>query len=695
MTASTFDSRADRERLDALRQTLDRHNYLYYVLDKSELPDADYDALYRELLALEARHPDWVTFDSPSQRVGAAPAAGFQTIRHPQRLYSLDNVFNPAELRAWQERLAKQADIDSQRLRYVAELKIDGLAISLVYENGALRYGATRGDGLEGEDITASLKTIRSIPLRAPVTGMLDAPFELPERFEIRGEAFMPTQSFIRLNEEQRAKGQKEFANPRNAAAGSLRQLDPQIAASRQLDAFFYGVTPLSGETGASTQWERLAWLRAMGFKTSPACAACNSIEAVQDFIAHWEGRRAELSFATDGAVVKVDDLALQDALGYTAKSPRWAVAWKYPPEIRQTRVEAIELSVGRTGVITPVAIMSPVFISGSLVQRASLHNFDELAARDVRVGDVVRLQKAAEIIPEILDVVLGERPDPPPAPVSPPTQCPACQTPVVRREGEIALRCPNRSECPAQLANRLEHWASRAAMNIDGLGPALIEQLLNAELASSPADLYQLTPESLMTLDRMAAKSAQNVYEAIQASRQRPLASVLFGLGIRHVGKETALALAQRFHSVDALMEASIEDLAAVDGVGALVAESVALFFADADNRILIDALRARGVRLAESPSQADAALSDALAGKTLVLTGTLPTLKRAEAETLIRRHGGKLSSSVSKKTDFVLAGESPGSKYDKALALGVAVLDEAAFLSLLASAAPDERGS
>lgn len=689
MTVIPPDADAAHARAQTLRHALARHNYCYYVLDRPEIADADYDALYRELIALEAAYPHLITPDSPTQRVGATPAAGLLTIRHPQRLYSLDNVFSEGELRAWQDRLFRQADMPEHALAFVAELKIDGLAVSLVYEDGCLVYGATRGDGLQGEDITAALKTIRSLPLRVPVNPDTSGQQAIPHRFEVRGEVFMPVAGFLRLNAEQREKGLKEFANPRNAAAGSVRQLDPRVAASRPLDAFFYGVTPLEGDLPAATQWQRLAWLQAMGFKTSPACDQCASLEAALAFIQNWEHRRGDLPFATDGVVIKVDDLRWQDALGYTAKSPRWAVAWKYAPEICHTRVEAIEWSLGRTGVITPVAVMTPVAISGSWVQRASLHNADELAAHDVRVGDTVRLHKAAEIIPEILGVMLEHRPDPPPPPTEPPSQCPACHTPTVQLPGEVALRCPNRAGCPAQLASRLEHWASRAAMNIDGVGPALIEQLLAHEKIASPADLYRLTPEDLMTLDRMAEKSAQNVYQAIQASKTRPLASVLFGLGIRHVGKETAQALAKRFLSIEALAQAAPEVLAEVDGVGLLVAQSIAAFFADPANQALMADLRTLGLPLADEPVHDHAPHSQVLTGKTFVLTGTLPTLTRAEAEALIRAHGGKLSSSVSKKTDYVLVGESPGSKYEKALTLGVATLEEAGLRSLVGDTA------
>jgi DNA ligase (NAD+) len=686
----TLNDLAVSDRIQTLRDRLNHHNYRYYVLDASEISDAEYDVLYQELKQLESEHPDLVTPDSPTQRVGAEPLSQFRQVTHINRLYSLDNAFSIADLQNWEERMKRAIPENRHReMAYVAELKLDGLAVSLIYEDGIFVQGATRGNGQVGEDITQNLKTIRSIPMRIPVQ---PGSVPVPKKLEVRAEAIMPIKSFFRLNEERKLKGEPEFANPRNVCAGSMRQLDPKIVAARNLDALFYaGIIIEDGNhPPMQTHADMLDYLEKLGFKLNPARRRCATLEEVVAFIEEWKHKRIDTGFTTDGAVVKLDSLALQEMLGYTAKSPRWAIAYKYPAEIQETEIIDIELSVGRTGVITPIAIMKPVQLAGTTVQRASLHNFDELAKKDVRVGDTVRVQKAAEIIPEVLGVELSKRPEGTVA-IEPPQQCPICHSPTVRYPGEVAIRCSNPSGCGAQRKNRLEHWVSKHAMDIDHVGPALIEQLVTMQLVDSPADFYRLTVEDLLKLDRKAEKSAQNAYKAIQASKERPFYCLINALGIPHVGKETAILLAQNFPEIDILAGATVEQLIGIEGIGPKVAESIVGFFENVENQNLLTDLRALGVNLASKDAcdtmQAVVDEGHPFFGKTFVLTGTLPTLTREEAETKIRLAGGKITSSVSKKTDYLLLGENPGSKYDKALKLNVAVLEEAEFLHLLQS--------
>lgn len=680
MTTVIHDSPA--QEIEALREAINRHNYLYYVKDAPEITDAEYDALYRRLVDLEAQYPLLVTPDSPTQRVGDQPLPEFQRVKHPLPMYSLDNAFTEGDLKAWEERMLRLLGEGArQELDYVAELKIDGLAVSLIYENGVFVRGATRGNGETGEDISQNIRTIRSIPMKIPVTGETPA----PERLEVRGEIFMPVESFLRLNEERRLKGEAEFANPRNAGAGSVRQLDPRMTASRNLDAYFYAANILQdGHITMESQWETLEYLEKLGFKINPGRCRCGGLAQVLEFIHEWADKRKTLPAATDGVVIKVSCFSFQRELGHTAKSPRWAIAWKYPPEIKETVVEEIMPSVGRTGVITPIAIMTPVQLSGTTVQRASLHNYDELEKKDIRVGDTVKLHKAAEIIPEVLEVVPGKRP-PGTEAISVPDKCPECGTPTVRREGEVAWRCPNRGGCPAQVLGKLEHWVGKSGMDIDGVGPALLEQLINAGLIETPADLYKLSVEDFLTLARMAEKSAQNACNAVQSSKNRPLWRLVNALGIRFVGSETSILLAGEFGSIEALKNARLDDLEAIEGIGPKVAESVVEFFGNETNRILLDELGRLGVNLEHQAESAEAPASTKLAGQTFVLTGTLPTLSREEAADLIRRNGGKVSGSVSKKTSYVLAGENPGSKYSKAEQLGVTILSEDDFLEKL----------
>ncbi|MBY0402867.1 MAG: NAD-dependent DNA ligase LigA, partial [Cyanobacteria bacterium] len=553
------------EKLEALRHQLASHSYQYYVLDNPLIEDSEYDSLYRALVELETKYPELITPDSPTQRVGDVPSKGFVQATHEVRLYSLDNAFNDLELKAWEDRLLRnlpsQEPSQSSLVDYMAELKIDGLAVSLIYEEGVLVRGATRGNGLVGEDITQNLKTIQSIPLKIYS--------DVPKRLEVRGEVFMPIQSFLALNEERRRLGEPEFVNPRNAGAGAVRQLDSKITASRNLDGFFYSAHVLEADDGFDfeSQEHLFECLGKWGFKTNPNNRPCKTLQEAIDFIHHWDKERHTLPYATDGAVVKVNSMAAQRALGFTAKSPRWAIAFKYAPEVQETQVIRIELSVGRTGIITPVCIMEPVFLSGSTVQRATLHNFEELAKKDVREGDTVRVQKAAEIIPEVIEVVLSKRPNPLPPAFPEPLACPVCQSPVEKIPGEVALRCSNLSGCGAQRKNRLEHWVSRAAMDIDGVGPALIDQLVDRGLVNSPADFYALTLENLLSLERMATKSAENALNAIEASKKRPFSALLFALGIRHVGKETAMILARRFGHLEALSAATLETLSEIEG--------------------------------------------------------------------------------------------------------------------------------
>jgi len=666
--------------IQQLRDKLGHHNHLYYVLDQPEIPDAEYDRLYRQLVDLEAAHPELVTSDSPTQRVGAQPLRIFQQVKHPVRLYSLDNIFDEAELTDWEARLKRQLDRPLEaELDYVAELKIDGLAMTLLYEDGLLVRAASRGDGVTGEDVTPNIKTIKSIPLRIPTSNKIKQ--SMPHQLEVRGEVFLPISSFLKMNEEQKLLGKPEYANPRNAGAGAVRQLDSRITAARNLDAYFYGAVILDNtySDAPKTQWETLEWLKALGFKVNPGRQHCKNLKEVLKFIHDWDQKRHDLPVATDGAVVKLNSLSDQKNLGYTAKAPRWAAAYKYTPETAETEVLEIEFSMGRTGVITPVAIMAPVFLAGSTVQRASLHNFEDLEKKDVRIGDTVKIHKAAEIIPEVIEVILDKRPKST-AVITPPETCPVCNTPVMKIPGEVALRCPNRTGCPAQVLGKLEHWVSKGALDIDGVGPALLEQLVNRGLIETPADLYKLTIDDFLSLERMAQKSAENAFQAIQASKQQSLARIINGLGIRHVGRENAILLAQTLGSIEAIQDAPLEMLAAIPGVGPRIAESIQVFFADYSNQQLIGQLEAAGLELKDEQFKPMAvATTGAFAGKTVVLTGTLPTLDREAAADLIRAAGGKISGSVSKKTDYVLAGENAGSKLDKAEKLGVAVISEA----------------
>lgn len=653
-----------QERLEELRQEINRHNWLYHSQDAPEISDAQYDALMRELLELEAQFPDLVSPDSPSQRVGGTILDGFTTVVHPTPMLSLDNAFSPEDLRAFDQRLQRLLGVAPD---YVVELKIDGLAVALEYEDGVFVRGATRGDGTVGEDITANLRTIRALPLR----------LKEPVSIRVRGEAFMPRPAFEALNRVREEQGQPLFANPRNAAAGSLRQLDPKIAASRQLDLFVY--TLEDAQTYGDSHWQAMDWLEKVGFKVNPQRQHFQDIEAVIEYVETWQVKRAELSYATDGMVIKVDNLDLQDQAGFTAKSPRWAIAWKFPAEQGQSRIKDITLNVGRTGAITPTAELEPVQLAGTTVSRASLHNEDYIRDKDIRIGDLVIVQKAGDIIPEIVASIKDKR-DGNEIIWQPPAQCPACGSDSVRVEGEAARRCPNPG-CPAQIRERVIHYASRGAMDIDGLGPAVVDALFRAQLIKDVADLYTLQAEDLEKLERMGKKSAANLVSAINDTKNRPLERLLFGLGIRFVGAKAAKLLAQHLGSIEALLNASQEQLTAIPEIGEKIAESVVRELADEEMRHLIQRLQAAGV----NTIQEQAVGGGPLEGKTFVLTGTLENLTRAQAQKLIEDQGGKVTGSVSAKTDYVVAGEKAGSKLEKARELGVTTLDENQFQELL----------
>ncbi|KKI91398.1 NAD-dependent DNA ligase LigA [Bacillus sp. SA1-12] len=654
-----------------LYELLNTYNYEYHVLDQPSVPDSEYDRLLQELIKLEEEFPELKSPDSPTQRVGGAILESFQKVVHRTPMLSLGNAFNEQDLRDFDRRV-RQAVGDE--VQYVAELKIDGLAVSLRYENGYFVQGATRGDGTTGEDITENLKTIRSIPLR----------LKQELTFEVRGEAFMPKKSFEKLNELRLQNEEEPFANPRNAAAGSIRQLDPKIAAKRNLDIFVYSIADLGG-TGVERHSDALDLLEQVGFKTNKERRICENIEEILSFIEGIQEKRATLSYDIDGIVIKVDSLAQQEELGYTAKSPRWAIAYKFPAEEVTTKLIDIELSVGRTGVLTPTAILEPVRVAGTTVQRASLHNEDLIREKDIKIGDTVVVKKAGDIIPEVVNVLVdhrtGEEQD-----FSMPTHCPACESELVRIEGEVALRCIN-PQCPAQIKEGLIHFVSRNAMNIDGLGERVVAQLFQEGLIKDVADLYRLTREQLLDLERMGEKSTDNLLRAIEQSRENSLERLLFGLGIRHVGAKAAKTIAQVFESIDQLKQASKDDLIAINEIGDKMADSVVTYFENPDVQHLVDELKSLGVNtLYKGPKLVKPEESDSfLAGKTVVLTGKLEQLTRNEAKEGIERLGGKVTGSVSKSTDLVVAGEAAGSKLNKAQELNIEVWDEARLLEEL----------
>jgi len=702
MGVTSMDRQQAAKRIEELRQEINYHNYRYYVLDQPVISDAEYDRLMQELISLEEQFPDLVTPDSPSQRVGAPPALGFESYTHRQPMLSLNNAFGDEELLAFDQRIKRMLGLRyEEEIEYVAELKIDGLAVSLTYENGRFVRGATRGDGYTGEDVTANLKTIKSIPLtmlnparsgaisstaqsvQLDTASKEDAPyagssgFAIPRIVEVRGEVFMLHEEFRRINREREEAGEPTFANPRNAAAGSVRQLDSSVTARRNLDIFCYGIGYIEGINFA-THWDVLQALKAWGFKVNPNTRLCRNLSAVRDFVAEWSERRETLGYDIDGVVVKVNSLDLQNRLGYVARSPRWAIAYKFPATQETTVIRDIIVQVGRTGALTPVAIMEPVEVAGVTVSRATLHNEDEIRRKDIRIGDTVVVQRAGDVIPEVVQVIKEKRtgnervffmPD----------KCPVCGGDVERLEGEAVARCVNLA-CPAQIKERIIHFASRGALNIEGIGPAQIDQLVEKGLIRDPADLYYLKMDDLLTLERMGQKLASKILDAIQRSKRTTLPRLLYGLGIRHVGEHVAQVLADHFGSLDAIINATEEELSNVPEVGPVIAKSIAMFFSQQSNRQVIEKLYKAGV-VPEAPTRA----GNRLEGKTFVFTGELRSMTRDEAEETVRRLGGRVSSSVSRNTDFVIAGPGAGSKLEKARELGIAVLNEDDFLKII----------
>lgn len=689
LAAQTSDPAA---RIEALRREIEHNSYLYYALDAPAISDGAFDSLMHELRALEAKHPELIDPSSPTQRVGGYVGEQFAPIQHERRMYSLDDAMDAGELDEW---LGRVEDFFGEIPPLVCELKIDGSSVAFTFENGRLLKAATRGDGTTGEDITVNVRTVRDVPLRLRDEA-LSAIRDTEEPIELRGECYMPKSSFESLNAAAEANGKSGFANPRNAAAGSLRQKDPQVTAHRDLSTFVYAVGD-ERKLALDTQWDLLQWLKRAGFHVNPDIELVHSAEEVHAFCERSLERRNALPYEIDGVVVKVNSFAQQEAMGYTARAPRWAIAFKFPPEEKTTLLHDITVQVGRTGKLTPVAELDPVRVAGSTVARATLHNEDEVRRKDVRVGDTIIVRKAGDVIPEILGPVLYLRP----ADAQPwemPRVCPSCQSPVVHEEGEVDYRCIS-IDCPAQAAERLIHWASRGAMDIDGMGEEIIGRLIESGRVTDVADYYTLDVVELSMLDmgrvnkdgapiRLGETVAKKLMAAIDESRTRPLARSLFGLGIRHVGKTMAEALAAAFPSIDALMAANEEELAAVEGVGPKIARCVYLFFRTPDNVAVIERLRKHGVSLEDDVQAAEEdALPQTLAGLTFVLTGSLTQsgMTRDEAGAALKARGAKVSGSVSKKTSYVVAGEAAGSKYDKAIALGVPVLDEDALLHIL----------
>ena len=689
---SLFSADDPAARIAALRREIEHHSYQYYALDNPTISDGAFDSLMADLRALEAAHPELVTPDSPTQRVGGYVGEQFAPVVHEQRMYSLDNAMDLGELDAWMERVREACGGSLPPL--CCELKIDGSSIALTYEDGLLARAATRGDGTTGEDVTVNMRTVRDVPLRlreearaaiAPGVGGL----------ELRGEVYMPKKSFELLNAAAVSDGRQPFANPRNAAAGSLRQKDARITQNRDLSTFMYAIAD-ERALAVDGQWELLQWLREAGFHVNPDVRLCESAEEVRDFCRVAIERRDALPYEIDGVVVKVNAFSRQRALGFTARAPRWAIAFKFPPEEKTTLLRDITVQVGRTGALTPVAELEPVVVAGSTVARATLHNLDEVHRKDVRVGDTVIVRKAGDVIPEVLGPVLSLR-SPEARVWEMPSVCPSCGSPVVRDAGEVAFRCIS-IDCPAQALERLLHWASRGALDIDGMGEEIVSRLVESGRVSDVADYYSLSEEELASLDmgrvkadgepvRLGHTVAKKLVAAIEASKGRPFARMLFGLGIRHVGKTTAEAIASALRTMDALAAAGEDELAAIDGVGPKIAHGLWLFMRTPDNLSVIERLRAAGVTMAEEDLEPGEAVPQVLAGLTFVLTGTLAAsgMTRDEAASRLKAMGAKVSGSVSKKTSFVVAGEAAGSKYDKAVSLGVPVLDEAALLHLL----------
>lgn len=663
-----------KNQIETLRDEIRRHEDLYYLEDNPEISDEEYDALIEKLRKVEAQHPALITPDSPTQRVGGRPAEGFPEFVHRRPMLSLDNSYNIEELRAFDTRCRKLAG--DRPIEYVAELKIDGLSLSIHYDGGVFVRGVTRGDGTRGEDVTSNVRTIRSIPLK-----LRDDAKRVAAEIEVRGEAYLSRKVFEKINREREDAGEPRFANPRNAAAGTLRQLDPSITARRRLGMFAYDV--LAGERKAfDTHWEALNWLQTAGLHVNTNRALCDSIEGVIDFCNEMEAKRDDLDYEIDGVVVKINSTAMQEDFGATGKAPRWAIAYKYPARQATTRVNDILVSVGRTGALTPVAMLEPVPLGGVTVSRSTLHNEDEIRRLGLKIGDWVLIERGGDVIPKVLKVIESKRTGKE-KPFKMPTRCPVCGGHVSRPEGEAVSRCVA-ADCPAQLSGRILHFASRRAMRIEGLGFALADQLIEKKLVKDVADIYSLTLDDLVSLERMAKKSATNVLNQIEASKSRDLSNLIYGLGIRHVGERTAGILAREFGSLEQLSQASVEELDNVHEIGLTMAESIHDWFADEGNARLCERLHAAGVRT-ELEKSARKEEPQILAGKIFVLTGTLPTMTRDQATEMIEARGGRVTGSVSKKTDFVLAGADPGSKQDKANQLGVKVIDEKEFKKMI----------
>ncbi|STO92954.1 DNA ligase, NAD(+)-dependent [Haemophilus pittmaniae] len=663
------------QQLDNLRQALRRYEYEYHVLDNPTIPDAEYDKLFHQLKALEAAHPELITADSPTQRVGARPLSAFAQIRHEIPMLSLDNAFTDEEFFAFVKRIEDRLGLLPQPLTFCCEPKLDGLAVSILYVNGILSQAATRGDGTTGEDITANIRTIRNIPLQL----LSDNP---PARLEVRGEVFMPHAGFERLNEHALEHGEKTFANPRNAAAGSLRQLDPNITSKRPLSFNAYSIGVAEGAELPQGQYERLQWLKTIGIPVNAEIRLCEGVDAVLDFYQDIQSKRSELGYDIDGTVLKINDIELQQRLGFISKAPRWAIAYKFPAQEQLTRLNDVEFQVGRTGAVTPVAKLEPVFVAGVTVSNATLHNGDEIARLDLAIGDTVVVRRAGDVIPQIIGVLHERRPADA-KPIIFPTHCPVCDSLIVRIDGEAVARCTGGLICAAQRKEALKHFVSRKAMDIDGVGAKLIEQLVDRELIHTPADLFKLDLTTLCRLERMAEKSAQNALASLQKAKQTTLARFIFALGIREVGEATALNLANHFKTLEALQAADLDALQEVPDVGEVVANRIFVFWREAHNVAVVEDLLKQGVHW---PAVEEKIVGEnPFNGKTVVLTGTLNQMGRSEAKARLQELGAKVSGSVSAKTDFVIAGDAAGSKLTKAQELGVTVLSEEQWLAML----------
>lgn len=664
-----------KKEIESLRKEIRKHDYLYYLLNQPEISDAEYDKLLKKLIELEKKYPQFITPDSPTQRVSGQPAELFRPVKHAKPMLSLENAYSVEEVKEWNERVKK--GIKGEKCDYVVEPKIDGVSTALTYENGILTIGATRGDGETGEEITANIKTIRSIPLSLFPT----ASFPLPARLEVRGEVYIEKKEFNRLNEEMKKKGEITFANPRNAAAGSLRQKDPRVTASRPLKFFAHSYGLVEGGKKLNTHWEYLQVLKEYGIKSIEEAKLCKSIEEVINYCKQWEEKRDTLAYEIDGMVIKINSLSQQEKLGTTMKSPRWAIAYKFPARQATTKVKNILVQVGRTGIITPVAELEPVECGGVTISHSTLHNFDEIKRLGVKIGDTVLIERAGEVIPKVVKVIESKRTGKEKE-FRVPTKCPVCAGPIVKeKEEEVAYRCIDPS-CPAQLARGLIHFAKREAMDIEGLGESVVEQLVQRKMVSDFADIYFLKKDDLLKLEFFAEKKAENLLKAIDTSKSRPLSRLLYAIGIRNVGEKAAQVLAERFETMDNLIKAKVEDLTSIYEVGPVMAKSVVNFFHQEGTRKLIEKLKKAGVRMREEKKKLGAQL---LAGKTFVFTGELKSFTRTDAETRVRELGGNPTSSVSKKTDYVVAGENPGSKYTKAKELGVKIITEEEFSKLI----------